>query len=60
MIPLTDNENKFNEEQKKCHKCQKGFWYDKNQKRNLKYTKKLEIIVIILEKLEEQLIVFSI
>ena len=45
---------------KKCHKCQKGFWYDKNQKRNLKYTKKLEIIVITLEKLEEQLIVFSI
>ena len=57
MIPLTDNENKSYEEQEKCHICQKEFCYDKNKKkkRNLKYTKKLEIIVIIQENLEELL-----
>ena len=32
MIPLTDNENKFYEEQKECHICQKKFCYDKNKK----------------------------
>ena len=32
MIPLTDNENKFYEEQKECHICQKEFCYDKNKK----------------------------
>ena len=47
MIPLTDKKNKFYEEQEKCHICQKEFCYDKMKKRNLKYTKKLEIIVII-------------
>ena len=60
MIPLTNNENKFYEEQKECHICQKEFCYDKNEKRYLKYTKKLEIIVIIPENLEEQLIAFAI
>ena len=30
------------------------------KKRHLKYTKKLEIIIIILENLEEQLIAFAI
>ena len=25
MIPLTDNENKYYEEQEKCHICQKSF-----------------------------------
>ena len=50
MIPLTDKE--------KCHICQKEFCYDK--KRNLKYTKKLEIMVIVQENLEEQLIAFAI
>ena len=39
MIPLTDNENKFYEEQRECHICKKEFCYDKNEKkRNLKYT----------------------
>ena len=32
-IPLTGNENKFYEEQEKCHICQKKFCYDKNEKK---------------------------
>ena len=61
MIPLTDNEDKFYNEQEECHICQKEFCYDKNEKkRNLNYTKKLGIIVIILENLEELLIAFLI
>ena len=61
MIPLTDNENKFYEEQEKCHICQKEVCYDKNEKkRNLKYTKTLEIIVIIKKNLEELSIAFAI
>ena len=38
----------------------KRVFYDKNGKRNLKYIKKLEIIVIIQENLEELLIAFVI
>ena len=38
----------------------KSFVMIKMKKRNLKYTKKLEIIVIIQENLEEQLIAFAI
>ena len=34
--------------------------YDKNEEKNLNCTKKVEIIVIALENLEEQLIVFAI
>ena len=52
MVPLTDNENKYYEKQKECYMCQKEFCYNKN----LNYTKKLEIIVIIQENLEELLI----
>ena len=38
MIPLTDSENNFYEEQKEFHICQKEFYcYDKNKK---KYSKK--------------------
>ena len=33
MIPLTDNENKFYNEQEECHICQKEFCYDKNEKK---------------------------
>ena len=36
MIPLTDNENKFYEKQKKYHICQKEFCYDKNEKKKFK------------------------
>ena len=32
MIPLTDNENKFYEEQKECQICKEKFCYDKNGK----------------------------
>ena len=39
---------------------QKEFCYNKNEEKNLNYIKKLEIIVITLENLEEQLIVFAI
>ena len=39
---------------------QKEFCYDKNEKKNLKYTKKLEIIVVIQEHLVELLIAFVI
>ena len=62
MMQLTDKENKFYEEQEKCHICQKKFCYDKNEKKKkkLKYIKKLEIIVIIQKNSQEQLIVFSI
>ena len=60
MIPLTDNENKFYEEQKECRICKKNFVMIKIKKRNLQYSKKLDIIVIIQENLEEQLIVFAI
>ena len=41
MIPLTNNENKFYEEQKECHICQKEFWYDKNEKNKLKISQKV-------------------
>ena len=60
MVPLTDNEDKYYEEQEKCHICQKEFCYDKNEKKKLNYIKKLEIIVIIQKNLEEQLIAFAI
>ena len=39
---------------------QKEFCYNKNEEKNSNYIKKLEIIVITLENLEEQLIVFAI
>ena len=58
MIPLTDNENRSYEKQKKCHICKKEFVMIKMKKINLNYTKKLEFIVIIQENLEEQLIAF--
>ena len=41
MIQLTDKENKFYEEQEKCHICQKEFCYDKNEKMKFKLYKKV-------------------
>ena len=41
MIPLTDNKNKFYEDQKKCHICQKEFCYDKNEKKKFKIYQKV-------------------
>ena len=35
MIPLTDSENKFYEEQEVCHICQKEFCHDKNEKKQI-------------------------
>ena len=36
MVRITDNENKFYEQQKECHIYQKEFCYDKNEKKKLK------------------------
>ena len=41
MIPLTDNENKYYEEQKECYICQKEFCYNKKQKKKFKLYKKV-------------------
>ena len=41
MIPLTDNENKYYEEQKECYICQKKFCCDKNQKMKFKLNRKV-------------------
>ena len=41
MIPLTDKENRFYEEQKECYICQKEFYYDKNEKEKLKLYQKV-------------------
>ena len=41
MIPLTDNENKYYEEQKECYICQKEFCYDKNEKKKFKIYQKV-------------------
>ena len=60
MIPLKISDYKFYEEQKVCHICEKEFCYDKNEKINLNYIKKLRIIVIIQENLEELFIAFAI
>ena len=65
MIPLTDNDFmkskiSFMESKKNATYVKNSFLLIKMKKRNLKYTKKLEIIVIIQENLEEQLIAFAI
>ena len=36
MIPSTDNDNKFYEEQKECHICKKKFCTDKNDEKAFK------------------------
>ena len=41
MITLTGKENKFYEEQEKCHICQKEFCYDKNDKNKFKIYQKV-------------------
>ena len=38
MIPLTDEETEFYENQKVCHICKKEFSTDKNDKIHLNYT----------------------
>ena len=41
MIPLTDNENKYYEEQKECYICKKEFCDNNNEKRKFKSYKKV-------------------
>ena len=41
MIPLTDSENKFYEEQEVCHIRKKEFCYDKNEKNKFKLYQKV-------------------
>ena len=41
MIPLTDNENKFYNEQEDYHICKKEFCYDKNGKNKFKLYQKV-------------------
>ena len=41
MIPLTDEENKFYEEQKVCHICKKEFCYDNNEKNKFQLYQKV-------------------
>ena len=60
MIRLTDKEPESYEKQNVCHIYQKEFCYKKNKKKVLNYIKKLDIIVIIQENLEELLKVFVI
>ena len=63
MIPLTDKENKYYEvmkSKKNAAYVKKTFVIIKMKKWNLNYTKKLEIIVIIQENLQELLITFVI
>ena len=40
LIPLTDNKNKYYEEQKECYICKKEFCYNKNEKMKFKLYKK--------------------
>ena len=41
MISLTDNKNKYYEEQKECRICKKEFCYNKNEKTKFKLYKKV-------------------
>ena len=59
MIPLTHEENNFYNEQEVCYICKEKFCTDKNDK-NYINKKRLKIIVIILDNLEELPIVNAI
>ena len=41
MTPLTDKEKRYYEEQKKCHICQKRFYYNKKEKKIYKLYQKV-------------------
>ena len=41
MTPLTDDENRYYEEQKECYICRKAFCYNKKQKKRFKLYKKV-------------------
>ena len=59
MVPLTHEENNFYSEQEICYICKEKFGMDKVDK-NYINKKRLKIIVIILENLEELHIVYAI
>ena len=59
IIPLTDKEKEIHENKKVCYICEKEF--SKYKKVDIiKFFKKLEIIAIIQDNIEELLIVFVI
>ena len=60
MIPLTDKEISLMKSKRYVIYAKNSFVMIKIKKKNLNCTKKLEIIVITLENLEQQLIVFAI
>ena len=63
MIPLSEEENKFYEEQDVCYICKKSFVGMKTMKMTIikmKSIEKLKIMVITLENLEEVPIIFVI
>ena len=59
MVPLTHEENNFYSEQEICYICKEKFCMD-NVDKNYINKKRLKIIVIILENLEELHIVYAI
>ena len=60
MIPLTDKKISLMKSKRYVISAKNSFVMIKIKKKNLNCTKKLEIIVITLENLEQQLIVFAI
>ena len=60
MIPLTDKKINLMKSKRYVISAKNSFAMIKIKKKNLNCTKKLEIIVITLENLEQQLIVFAI
>ena len=60
MIPLTDKEKEYYEEQKNATYVKIGFTTTKRKKRFINYIEKLEIIVILQGNLEELPMVFVI
>ena len=59
MIPLTDEENRYYEEQEVCHICKKKFYLHKNDE-DYENKNRLKITVISQENLEELLIAIAI
>ena len=59
-IILTNEEKESYENQKVCYICEKEFCTDKNNEKDFKLKKKLKIIVIIQENLEEPFIRYKI
>ena len=60
MTPLTDDENKYYEEQQQCYISQKEFCYNKNQRMKFKLYKKVRDHCHFTGNVEELLIAFVI